>query len=591
MPSLTWRRQFLTLVPATIIGLAWIWRASWVSDGVRHFTLFDDALISMTYGRTLAQAGELVWYPGAARVEGITNPLWTLYMAVLHLTGLPSAWIALLVSVSGLVCVLGAAILAGRLAMRLPSANSWVALGSTFAVSLSYPALYWSVRGMEVGLQLVLLFAAMLLTVRVIEGTGPSGRQSVALSIVVVLATWTRLDILVLFGAMVAWLLMSAWREKQTRRVALLIAVSGLMAAAVQTVWRYTYYGSWAPNTYFLKVEGHPIVERLLRGQWTDGKLGLLLAVLALAYLVLVRRQWRDSPDARVAGLLLAPALIAIVYSTYVGGDAWDELTFGNRYVAPSYALGAMLLLSCVATMIATKWRWSTLVLPAVVGLAATAIGTRAFSRGSLQLDFEVPGVRLWVALAMVVVLIVTVALIVSMRRAAPPNEFRTARRAAPVLAVCLAVLLGGSLSWVSVVTIGGAKVPADQRYAEFGRALNGVLPSDTRLAVVWAGAPAYYSGLPVIDLLGKSDPVIARSAPALGFKPGHDKFDYSYSVGKLRPDAIAELFMPTPEVEAYVREQGYRLCSVPAPRHPDGQVQLWIRQDAPAFGQAVSCA
>lgn len=580
----------LAIVPAALIGLAWIMKASWLSDGIRRFTLFDDALISMSYARTLAKTGELVWYPGAPRVEGITNPLWTGYMAGLHRLSLPPDSIAFLVSLTGLACVLVAAILAGRLAMRLPHARPWTVIGSTLAVSMSFPALFWSVRGMEVGLQLALLMATLLITVRMIEGTGAIGRHVTMLAIVVVLATWTRLDVLALVGAMATWLLLSGWRDAVVRRAAFVMMASGAFAAVTQTLWRLAYYGSWAPNTYFLKVEGHGLGERLLRGQWTDGKLGLLMAVLTLSYLVLVHRQWRHSAASRTAGLVLAPALVAIAYSTYVGGDAWDELTFGNRYVTPSYSLAALLLLSCVATMISSGWSWRSLWIPGMVGAVFAGLGLRALLRGSIQLDTEIPRVHAWALIAALVVALVTVALFLCMRRAAPPVTSERAGQSARVLAIVLAVMMSGSLSWVSVLTTGGAKVAADQRYAELGRALRTALPAETRLAVVWAGAPAYYSGLSVIDLLGKSDAVIARSEPALGFKPGHDKFDYQYSIGQLRPDAIAELFMPGPEVEAYVRAQGYAWCTMPAPGHTDGQVQVWIREDAPAFSRASTC-
>ena len=30
---------------------------------------------------------------------------------------------------------------------------------------------------------------------------------------------------------------------------------------------------------------------------------------------------------------------------------------------------------------------------------------------------------------------------------------------------------------------------------------------------------------------------------PAVGFEPGHDKWDYAYSIGDLRPDVVAQLW------------------------------------------------
>ena len=71
------------------------------------------------------------------------------------------------------------------------------------------------------------------------------------------------------------------------------------------------------------------------------------------------------------------------------------------------------------------------------------------------------------------------------------------------------------------------------------------------RVAVSWAGAPGYYSERYMIDLLGKSDRYIAHSQPVRNlsanawnrdFYPGHNKFDYSYSIGQLNPDIVVDL-------------------------------------------------
>lgn len=49
----------------------------------------DDAFISFRYAQNLVQQGELTWNPGETdRVEGYTNFLWTLLMAVPHLLGI-----------------------------------------------------------------------------------------------------------------------------------------------------------------------------------------------------------------------------------------------------------------------------------------------------------------------------------------------------------------------------------------------------------------------------------------------------------------------------------------------------------------------
>jgi hypothetical protein len=78
------------MLPVALIG------KSDTLDGVRYWWLADDAMISMRYGRNLAEGLGLVWNAGE-RVEGYTNLLWTLFMALVHLTPLPDSKTSLVV--------------------------------------------------------------------------------------------------------------------------------------------------------------------------------------------------------------------------------------------------------------------------------------------------------------------------------------------------------------------------------------------------------------------------------------------------------------------------------------------------------------
>lgn len=56
--------------------------------GLRYFALPDDGMISMRFARNLAAGLGLVWNKGE-RVQGFTNPAWTLIMAAVHWVGVP----------------------------------------------------------------------------------------------------------------------------------------------------------------------------------------------------------------------------------------------------------------------------------------------------------------------------------------------------------------------------------------------------------------------------------------------------------------------------------------------------------------------
>ena len=68
---------------------------------------------------------------------------------------------------------------------------------------------------------------------------------------------------------------------------------------------------------------------------------------------------------------------------------------------------------------------------------------------------------------------------------------------------------------------------------------MKSVFPPNTSFAGSWLGAPAYFSDLYAVDLLGKVDKHVAHSTPFLRFMPGHNKMDLDYSLGTLQPDMV----------------------------------------------------
>ena len=583
-------RRLVWIIPGLLIGLAWIWRTSWVVGDERRFTLFDDALISLTYARTFADTGELVWFPGADRVEGVTNPLWTLYMSLIHLLGLSDSQIILVVSVTGLLSVIASGLIAGRLALKIMPGARWVEPASVLAVSVSFPALFWSIRGMEVGLQLLLACILLLLIARSISSMATSTTALTMILFITVLGVWTRLDFLVIVLAVAAWLLVSTRRRDSGWVLAFVLIVAGAAAFTLQAAWRWAYYGHFLPNTYYLKVEGHDLVDRVLRGQWTDGKLPLLIAVLVLSALVFCTFKNRRDRSFLIAGMLLTVSVALVAYSTYVGGDAWDELTVPNRYVVPSFAFGAVLFLTTTALMLSRGVRWYFVVGPLAAGLPFLVLGLRALLRGSIQLDDSIPGVQVAALLAVTGIAVLIAIYWVLLWNVSSSGRDKVPPTAVKIVAVTLSLILSGSLSWMSVAINGGPKVTSDQRYTEYGLVLRDTLLPGTSVAVTFAGAPVYFSRLNAIDLLGKNDPVIARMQPVLGFKPGHDKFDYEYSIGVLRPDVVMQLFVASEEDYAYIEDLGYRYCGL----NPSDQLPVlgvWIQEDASVLRSGVSCS
>ncbi|MEM7118735.1 MAG: hypothetical protein AAF614_40330 [Chloroflexota bacterium] len=86
-----------------------------------------------------------------------------------------------------------------------------------------------------------------------------------------------------------------------------------------------------------------------------------------------------------------------------------------------------------------------------------------------------------------------------------------------------------------------------EKRLIQAGLTLNKIATPTTVIGHFWAGMLPYFADRPAVDLLGKNDAYIARlpSRPD-GTKPGHNKFDFTYSLGTLQPDLIVGILHPS---------------------------------------------
>ena len=102
-----WRATRFGVMLAVVASLLsfLVWKDSYTArDGLRYFAIDDDALISMRYAWNLAHGQGLVWNAGE-HVEGITNPLWTLYAAA-WATVTPRRLLPLVIQISGIMALL-----------------------------------------------------------------------------------------------------------------------------------------------------------------------------------------------------------------------------------------------------------------------------------------------------------------------------------------------------------------------------------------------------------------------------------------------------------------------------------------------------
>jgi len=308
------RRWFLAiLVFQAFYAAIFIARSSVVVEGTRYFCLFDDAMISMRYAENLAEGRGLVWNEGE-RVEGYTNFLWTLLLSALHRPGLAPAATCLLAQVLGALTLLGCTLATWRLARacRLPPD---VCVWATAMIAAYYNLCFFTLLGMETGLLALLCTLALRDAVEAVRSRQATARPLILMGA----AMLVRPDAIVVAAPLLLGLLL--YTRGGRARLLLGLVVAAAMVAG-HALWRHAYYGDWAPNTYYLKMTGWPLADRLRAGLtqslFTAFSLGLATTIAAVS---LVRfRRWQVP--------LAAAFFLCVSYQAYVGGDAWPRDRF-----------------------------------------------------------------------------------------------------------------------------------------------------------------------------------------------------------------------------------------------------------------------
>ena len=508
----------VAITPGLVFMLFLQWQSSENPWGSRRFTLFDDAMISMDYGRTLAKTGELVWFPGAPRVQGFTNPLWTLWMSFIHLLGFDGSSAALLVSLTGLLLILASSWVIFDLVHTYSAGNNHlIAVLSAGSLPFLYPLTYWTLRGMEVG---ALTFFCLLL-LRATVNHIRDGRVRISFSMIlpIVLGIATRFDFAIFCVVAIAALLLWGPAYIKIRLVAIYGAIVVATAASVCLAQKL-YWGSWLPNTYHLKMDGVSPIDRISRGLASSAKTSVLFAIIAIAVIT----QLRSTEFHRRVVLIASAMFVAMAsYAVYIGGDAWEGEMLNRFYatILPLVPLTIGLSFNTLRKRVTPVFISLTVVLTTVG--AGVTVNPFGFSRKHFYI---------------VAIVSVVIALTILLLSFIPRDGYVAG---AVVAAVCLIV---------SAYPVAQQQKNNDLLLTrtnlfvtESVETMRDTTEADARIATIWAGVPAYYSHRTMLDLLGKNDTFIATSAPHGEFFPGHNKWDYNYSIGELQPDVIFQTF------------------------------------------------
>ncbi|MBX3203897.1 MAG: acyltransferase [Labilithrix sp.] len=575
------------------IGLAalafyavFVFRTSFTIGGTRYFVLFEDAMISMRYARHLADGHGLVWNIGEAPIEGFTNLLWVLWMSVAHALGLAESKISLFIMLSGVAILLATGLVTSKIARKLTSAP-WVPLCVLAATLFDYPLVFWTLRGMEVG--------ALTLAVYTLLWLALENEEEFSLPRTIAMGALTSMALLIRSDSVVPVGLISLYGFLTCSRRWVFAAIIGAFAGGAvggQTMFRKAYFHESLPNTYFLKLYKISTFARVKRGAFVALEvLALHLAVpisVVLASLPGVKPSiaWVKEVylDRSARRLVLLGAIFAaqVAYATYVGGDAWEWMLYANRYMC--VGMPALILLVAVLMQRAIGAGAA----PEAEGRAEDderAVFVRRFAYGLAASGLLLVALNLVArmfpeeGIAATIVFsktpfaaggaMVLTGLLLRMKDARTGlveglgalrrrlESQRTAARAALVVAA-LVWLPSHLLPLGRWAAQNAAQYADEARYTRLGLLIQANTSPDFRIAVAAAGATPYFAQRPTEDLLGKNDRHVAKLAPRGVFSPGHDKWDYGYSLGQRDAKLVVEAVDVNDADEQYMKGLGF---------------------------------
>lgn len=230
-----------------------------------HYTLLsvwyiEDAAISFSFARHLASGEGFVAYPGGERVEGFSNPSWTLLLALVDLLGI-NPWVAakLLGAVFGLITLPPAYLWARRLTGE---PHGLLPVLAPLLLALSPQFVIWNASGLENSLlNACLAFSAILLLREVDQGGFPWSAMPLGLLAI------TRPDAPLYCGIAAGLAVLFALRA---RGLAALPWASALAALSLSPLIAWEAFSLWYfawpfPATYYAKLHD---MDRFVPFDW-----------------------------------------------------------------------------------------------------------------------------------------------------------------------------------------------------------------------------------------------------------------------------------------------------------------------------------
>ncbi len=301
----------------------------------------DDSYITYRYARNIVRGLGPVFNPGE-RVEGYTNFLWMMLIALLGKLGIPFAVIIPLTQVMGVAFGVMTIVLFFLFLRRHSNGPPLLAPLATLLLAACGSFAYWHVSGMETGLFTMLLAAAFWFYTA--ERTG---RNRFVTSALLGLAALTRPEGVLFAGLLCLHRLLVGWAERRQpgARRALVVDLGLLLGPLAVLVaplyaWRLSYYGSLFPNTFYAKTgRSLSYVKSGFQYLWEFQRAYGLFGLALVGPLLVAWRRKRLS----LSSPIFFAALVLVAYSVYVVAVGGDVLRI-YRFFVPVYVLAFFIL-------------------------------------------------------------------------------------------------------------------------------------------------------------------------------------------------------------------------------------------------------
>ncbi len=346
--------------------------------------LIDDSGISFAYAINLAHGRGLVSQAGATPVEGYSNPLWVLLLAVLSAGGHLSFPIAPKL-LSGVFVVSAYAFWIAILD-RIAVHPRLVAAAVLVAASLNPSVVIWCMSGLENGLYVFLITVLLYATLTAIDAARPEASLALC-GVVVSLAAMTRPDGAIF--ALVPPVAMRFTRGWSPRSLVVYGAAFGAIFGSFLAVRLWVFH-ALVPNTAIVKGgpgfdqaidlllfsrDGVDKLDRLLEAAFPAPVTNVVFVATILGYCTLYRRGHLG----RGLGVLTAFMGTSLLAYMLMPADWMREYRFATPFFPLGYAWVFAGLDAVIQRLLKRRWRAAfVLVASALVAMALPVFAGRA---------------------------------------------------------------------------------------------------------------------------------------------------------------------------------------------------------------------